>query len=156
MIRMATMKTASRRRKAAEAGTAIRMILSNSSPVEAVFSVLLLAEVVEVICGDTGTCDELFPDGGVLVFPGDGGDVVAGGGVVVGGGGDVVAGGGVVVGGGGGVMMVSCGHAELLVWNLTSARCNQSLALIKLNCRISTLWVVSPCMQYLTRCSQDL
>ena len=35
---------------------------------------------------------------------------------------DGVAGGGVVVGSGGGVMMVSCGHAELLVWNLTSAR----------------------------------
>ena len=74
----------------------------------------------------------------------------------VGDGGDVVAGGGVVVGGGGGVMMVSCGHAELSVWNLTSARCNQLLALINLNCRISTLWVVSPCMQYITRCSQDL
>ena len=85
---------------------------------------------------------------------GDGGDVS----VFASDGGDVVAGGGVVVGGRGGVMMVSCGHAELLVWNLTSARCNQSLALIKLNCRISTLWVRvdSPCMQYLTRCSQDL
>ena len=58
IIRMATMKTASRRRKATEAGTAIRMILGNSSPVEAVFSVLLLAEVVEVVCGDTGTWDE--------------------------------------------------------------------------------------------------
>ena len=44
-------------------------------------------------------------------------------------GGDVVAGGGVVMGGGGGVMMVSCGHAELSVWNLTSARCSQSLVL---------------------------
>ena len=136
------MKTASRRRKAAEEGTAIRMILSNSSPVEAVFSVLLLAEVVEVIRGESGTWDELFPDSGVLVFVGDGGDVVAGGGVVV--------------GGGCGVMMVSCGHAELLVWNLTSARCNQSLVLINLNCRISTRWTDSPCMQYLTRCSQDL
>ena len=83
---------------------------------------------------------------------GDGGDVL----VVPSDGGDVVAGGGVVVGGGGGVMMVSCGHAELLVWNLTSARCNQSLVLAKLNCRISSIWMVSPCMQYLTRCSQDL
>ena len=115
------MKTASRRRKATEAGTAIRMIIGN---------------------GESGTCDELFPGGGMLVFAGDGGDVVAGGGAVV--------------GGGGGVMMVSCGHAELLVWNLTSARCNQSLALIKLNCRISIFWADSPCMQYLTRCSQDL
>ena len=67
----------------------------------------------------------------------------------------MVAGGGVVVAcGGGGVMMVSCGHAELLVWNLTSARCNQSLARKKLNCKISTRWVDSPYMQYLTRCSQ--
>ena len=79
----------------------------------------------------------------VLVVASDGGDVVAGGGVVVG-------------GGGGGVMMVSCGHAELLVWNLTSARCNQPSALAKLNCRVSNLWIDSPCMQYLTRCSQDL
>ena len=71
-------------------------------------------------------------------------------------GGDVVAGGGVVVGGGGGVMMVSCGHAELLVWNLTSARCNQSSEVFKLNCRISNVCVDSPCMQYLTKCSQDL
>ena len=86
--------------------------------------------------GDGGDLD-------LLVVPSDGGDVVAGGGVVVG-------------GGGVGVMMVSCGHAELLVWNLTSARCSQSLVLIKLNCRISTLWVYSPCMQYLTKCSQDL
>ena len=85
-------------------------------------------------------------------------EVASGGDMVPSDGGDVVAGGGVVVGGGGGVMMVSCarGHAELLVWNLTSARWIQSLVLIKLNCRISTLWMVSPCMQYLTRCSQDL
>ena len=68
----------------------------------------------------------------------------------VGDGGDVVAGGRVVVGGGGGVMMVSCGHAELLVWNLTSARCNQSSEVFKLNCRISNVCVDSPCMQYLT------
>ena len=58
-----------------------------------------------------------------------------------------------VVGGGGGVMMVSCGHAELLVWNLTSARCNQSSEVFKLNCSVC---VDSPCMQYLTKCSQDL
>ena len=58
--------------------------------------------------------------GGLSCKVGDGGDVL----VVASDGGDVVAGGGVVVGGGG-VMMVSCGHAELLVWNLTSARCNQ-------------------------------
>ena len=59
------------------------------------------------------------------------------------------------MGGGGGVMMVSCGH-ELLVWNLTSARCNQSSEVFKLNCRISNVCVDSPCMQYLTKCSQDL
>ena len=63
--------------------------------------------------------------GGLSCEVGDDGDVL----VVASDGGDVEAGGGVVVGGGGGVMMVSCGHAELLVWNLTSARCNQSLAL---------------------------
>ena len=130
MIRMATMKTPSRRRKATEAGTAIKMRLA---PLEAVFSGL--AEVIDVICGEPGTWDEFFPEGGVLVFAGDGGDVVAGG---------------------GGVMMVSCGHAELLVWNLTSARCNQSSVLAKLNCKISSVFVGSPCMQYLTRCSQDL
>ena len=125
------MKTASRRRKATEAETAIRMRLA---PVESSCIV-----VTDVLCGGPGTWDEVFD---VLVVASDGSDVVAGGGVVV--------------GGGGGVMMVSCGHAELLVWNLTSARCNQSLVLIKLNRRISTLCVVSPCMQYLTRCSQDL
>ena len=125
------MKTASRRRKATEAGTAIRMRLA---PVESSCIV-----VMDVLCGGPGTWDEVFD---VLVVASDGGDVVAGGGVVV--------------GGGGGVMMVSCGHAELLVWNLTSARCNQSLARKKLNCKISTRWVDSPCMQYLTRCSQDL
>ena len=90
--------------------------------------------------------------GGLSCEVGDGGDVL----VFAGDGGDVVAGGGVVVGGGGGVMMVSCGHAELLVWNLTSARCNQSSEVIKLNCRISNVCVDSPCMQYLTKCSQDL
>ena len=90
--------------------------------------------------------------GGLSCEVGDGGDVL----VVASDGGDVVAGGGVVVGGGGGVMMVSCGHAEMLVWNLTSARCNQSSSVIKLNCRIRTVCVDSPCMQYLTRCSQDL
>ena len=118
-IRMATMKTASRRIKATEAGTAIRMIMGN---------------------GKSGTCDELFPDSGVLVFAGDGGDVVAGGGVVV--------------GGGGGVMMVSCGHAELLVWNLTSARCNQLLE--NRNSRARNRWVYLVCMQYLTKCSQEV
>ena len=100
----------------------------------------------------TSHCVAVEPVSGLSCEVGDGGDVL----VVAGDGGDVVAGGGVVVGGGGGVIMVSCGHAELLVWNLTSARCRQSLVLTKINCRISTLWVVSPCMQYLTRCSQDL
>ena len=71
-----------------------------------------------------GLSREVGDSDAVLVVPSDDGDVVAGGGVVV--------------GGGGGVMMVSCGHAELLVWNLTSARCNQRLVLIKLNCRISS------------------
>ena len=88
------MKTASRRRKATGAGTAIRVRLA---PVKSILIV-----VVDVLCGGPGTWDD------VLVVASDGGDVVAGGGVVV--------------GGGGGVMMVSCGHAELLVWNLTSAR----------------------------------
>ena len=58
--------------------------------------------------GVGGLSREVGDSDAVLVVPSDGGDVVAGGGVVV--------------GGGGGVMMVSCGHAELLVWNLTSAR----------------------------------
>ena len=61
--------------------------------------------------------------GGLSCEVGAGGDVS----VFASDGGDVVAGGGVVVGGGGGVMTVSCGHAELLVWNLTSARWIQSL-----------------------------
>ena len=61
------MKTASRRRKATEAGTAIRMISGYSSPVESVVSVLLLAEVDGVLCGGPGTWDEVFPDGDVLV-----------------------------------------------------------------------------------------
>ena len=94
MIRMTTMKTASRR-KTTEAGTAIRMRLA---PVES----MIFTVVMDVLCGGPDTWDD------VLVVASDGGDVVAGGGVVV--------------GGGGGVMMVSCGHAELLVWNLTSTR----------------------------------
>ena len=134
------MKTASRRRKATEAGTAIRMISGNSSPVEAVFSVLLLAEVVGVTCCESGTWDKLFPDGDVSVVASDGGDVVAGGGVVV--------------GGGDGVMMVLCGHAELLVWNITSARYNQRLEVRKSRPRNCRVYLV--CMQYLTKCSQEV
>ena len=124
------MKTASRRRKATEAGTAIRMRLA---PVELIFIV-----VMDVLCGGPGTWDEVFD---VLVVASDGGDVVAGGGVVV--------------GGGGGVMMVSCGHAELLVWILTSARCNQLVPISNSNSRPRNLSVLIPRMQYLTRCSQD-
>ena len=80
----------------------------------------------------TSHCVGVEQVGGLSCEVGDGGDVL----VVASDGGDVVAGGGVVVGGDGGVMMVSCGHAELLVWNLTSARCNQLPVLSKLNLSI--------------------
>ena len=102
------------------------------APVES----MIFTVVTDVLCGGPDTWDD------VLVVASDGGDVVAGGGVVV--------------GGGGGVTMVSCGHAELLVWNLTSARCNQSSEVIKLNCRVSNVCLDPPCKQYLTKCSQDV
>ena len=69
----------------------------------------------------TSHCVGVEQVGGLSCEVGDGGDVL----VVPSDGGDVVAGGGVVGGGGGGVMMVSCGHAELSMWNITSARYNQ-------------------------------
>ena len=96
-------------------------------------------EEVDVLSCDAGG------GGDVLVVASDGGDVVAGVHVTV---------------GGGGVMMVLCGHAELSVWKVTSARCNQrKLSFLKKQKswkrRPSNVWVVLPCKQYLTRCSQE-